>query len=500
MPCLPRSAPIDRIHGVGECGKERGGGRGVTPSLAIATIGTMKSLLASVDRARSDPAALEALYREAASAGDDSDFKDAISSLLADSPSDLLLQAWAHRLDIPVEETVSGKGPAESATDHRWRIAIPIAVLLGFVFALLAWGETPVPFPGVGMPGFVLGWGPAVAAAIVVLIFAARRDNERLPVYGGALLVLAILFGLGAWKGWMPSRVFVVAPGLPGDSAVVDEAGLIALHLPLVCWAVLAATLCAGMPDLWKQLYAFVLKSAETIVTAGLYLIAGVVFSGLTYGIFSVLGVDIPNEFAMRFAAWGLGVIPLLAVATVYDPTRSPLDQSWDTGLARVIRILVRLLLPLTLAVLVVYVAYFIPMYFMRAFKQRETLIVYNATIVAIIAVLATAAPGLDERLAGRGSQILRWAIIVAGVLTLLLNAYALAAIVGRTISGGYSPNRHAVIGWNITTLAMLASVLLRQALVRGRPWAEIFRRSIAQALVLAMAWSTWVVVGLPHF
>jgi hypothetical protein len=106
----------------------------------------------------------------------------------------------------------------------------------------------------------------------------------------------------------------------------------------------------------------------------------------------------------------------------------------------------------------------------------------------------------LDERLAGRGAQILRLAIMAAAILTLLLNAYALAAIVSRTISGGYTPNRHAVIGWNVVTLAILGSVLLRQALARGRPWADVWRHSMAQALVLAVAWSAWVVVGLPHF
>jgi len=454
--------------------------------------------MSSIEAARDDPRSLEELYRSAVTSGDELLFVDAIAALLVRYPDSLLLQAWSHRLDI-AREPGPRTGTAEIAqyaTRRHWLAAILTSVALGLVFVLLTW-EMAGRLADPASPRFLLGWAPATAAAVLVFSYATGPDRRRLQLYVGALLLLALLFGLAAWKGWIPLAAMRDADREPAGLA---QAWLIALHLPFVCWGVLAGAMCAALGDVWRQVFAFVAKSAETIVTAGLYVIAGGVFTGLTVGIFRALGVTLSEQLVVRFVCWGAGAVPVLAVATVYDPTGVPADQEWHTGLARVIRILVRLLLPLTIGVLLVYDAYFIPTQFMKAFTQRETLIIYNITIIAIIAVLAVAAPGLDERLAGRGAQILRLAIMTAAILTLLLNAYALAAIVSRTISGGYTPNRHAVIGWNVVTLAILGSVLLRQALARGRPWADVWRHSMAQALVLAVAWSAWVVVGLPHF
>lgn len=451
--------------------------------------------MSTIEVSRADPGALEGAYRSAVASGDKALFADAIAALVMRYPDDLLLRAWAHRLDIAGESELVTE-IAEDGTRRHWLVAICVSVILGLIFIFLTWemvGELVDP----ATPRFLLGWAPVTAAAILAFACIVHPSRQRLQFYGVALVLLTLLFGLAAWKGWGP----LVATRTGGrEPAGLAQASLIALHLPFVCWGVLTGAMCATLADTWRQTYAFVVKSAETIVTAGLYIIAGGVFTGLTIGIFQALGITLSDEVVIRFVCWGAGAIPVLAVATVYDPTRTPADQDWQTGLARVIRILVRLLLPLMIGVLIIYDGYFIPTQFMKAFTQRETLIIYNITIIAIIAVLAVAAPGLDERLAGRGQQVLRVAIVAAAILTVLLNAYALAAIVSRTISGGYTPNRHAVIGWNVVTLAMLGSVLLRQALARGRPWAEVWRRSMAQALVLAVAWSVWVVVGLPHF
>jgi hypothetical protein len=79
-----------------------------------------------------------------------------------------------------------------------------------------------------------------------------------------------------------------------------------------------------------------------------------------------------------------------------------------------------------------------------------------------------------------------------------LLNVYALAAIVSRTIEFGLTPNRYAVFGWNIVTLLMLVVVGVRLWRGRSTPWVYIFRESIARVSVLAVVWALWVLIGLP--
>ena len=56
-------------------------------------------------------------------------------------------------------------------------------------------------------------------------------------------------------------------------------------------------------------------------------MIAGGVFSAITFALFEALSIELP-EIAMRlFAGGGIGAIPVLAVVAVYQPGRSPAAQ-----------------------------------------------------------------------------------------------------------------------------------------------------------------------------
>lgn len=246
------------------------------------------------------------------------------------------------------------------------------------------------------------------------------------------------------------------------------------------------------------QFFGDLLKSVETIVAAGLYLMTGAIFVGLTFGIFRVLGVEIPDAIAERSAALGVGLVPLLALASVYDPLESPQRQSWSRGLARLVRILPRLMLPAAIGILLIYLLWFVPTRFWQPFDDRSALIVYNGTIIAIIAVMSTAVTGIDEP-ASRYDGVLRYGIMALGLLSLLLNAYALGAIVSRIIDLGMTPNRHAVAGWNVVTLIMLAALFGSQWRADASQWAYRFRRLLPRLLVPAVIWSAWILLAVPH-
>ncbi|MDZ7319682.1 MAG: DUF4173 domain-containing protein, partial [candidate division KSB1 bacterium] len=153
---------------------------------------------------------------------------------------------------------------------------------------------------------------------------------------------------------------------------------------------------------------------------------------------------------------------------------------------------------PLAIAVLAIYVFWFIPAYFWRPFQEREVLIVYNATILAILVLLTivVSAP-MDER-SPRQNIILRYGLLALVGLSLLLNIYALAAILSRTFQFGLTPNRYAVLGWNLVTLLMLTVIGIRQWRGRSQQWIFIIRESIARVSVLAILWAVWVLIGLP--
>ena len=92
------------------------------------------------------------------------------------------------------------------------------------------------------------------------------------------------------------------------------------------------------------------------------------------------------------FIGGGIGLIAVIAIAIIYNPRVPPADQSFDEGLSKLVALLMRILLPLTLIVLLVYLI-FIPFNFSAPFDNRDVLIIYNAMLFAIVVLLVGATP-----------------------------------------------------------------------------------------------------------
>ncbi len=442
--------------------------------------GATMMLKDNIEAATGDPAGIERLFREAQAEGVEIAFREALRECAGERPDDVLLEAWLHRLDLPVRAVSHPAGQ-----DRRWWTVIGASVLLGIGSALLSRGKLPAPIPGEADALFWVGWGPLVALGLLAYLAHSRRSGDVRMRYGiaaAAVVLVALYTGLTM-----------------GDRA--DDAGfLAAIHNLFICWAAVGTALCLCSPDPARQVYAFLVKSVEIVLTGGIFFGAGLMFVGLTYGIFSVLGIELPEENLRLVAAWGVGAIPLLAIGSVYDAASSPVAQDWRAGLTRTLRTLARLLLPLALGVLLVYVLWFIPVYFRQPFEEREVLIVYNVTIMAVMVLLAVVASGsLDEQLARQKSP-LRYGVMGLGGLTLILNVYALAAVAARTVEFGLSPNRFAVLGWNVTTLLILGFVGVRLWRARRQLWMTVFRESIGRVVPLAAIWALLLLIALPLF
>ncbi len=368
--------------------------------------------------------------------------------------------------------------------EAHWLPAIILSLALGGLFILLSGDGQPLPIPIPGTASaYWIGWSPLTGLAVLLYLLVASGDRSRRATYGSGagLIVLAwLITGLTAW------------------SRTDDIAILHAIHLPFVIWMFVGWTV-SGVHPIDDEFYGYLLKSVETIVAAGLYSIAGAIFVGLTFSIFRVLGVEVPEAIAERSAAFGIGLVPLLALASVYDSRSSPRGQSWSHGLARLVRIVPRLMLPAAIGILLIYLLWFVPTRFSQPFDDRSALVVYNATIIAIIAVMSAAVTGIDEHPNGRYDGVLRYSVMALGLLTLLLNAYALGAIVSRIIDLGLTPNRHAVAGWNVVTLLMLAMLFYSLVRAGADRWASAFRRMLPRLLMLAAVWSVWILLILPH-
>ncbi len=422
---------------------------------------------------------VEALYQEARRSGQTTAFAQAVQQLYNEAPDQLLWQAWFYRLTT---------SPAESATKSspNWVVAIGLSLLSGILFWFLSG------------PGFTIGNNeipliPFVAAPLcALLIMAFLTMTQQVPTGGHRyrlLLVGALLAG---------GVIYVTTVG-PRIGAMSNQESYLILaipHLALLAWVGVGAWV------LWRKQavgdhFAFLIKSFEAIVVGGLFVLAGGLFTGISFGLLETLGI-MGGEWLVRlFVAGGGGLIPVLAVALTYDPTHTPQEQNFQEGISRLIATLMRLMLPLVLLFLVIYIT-LIPMNFWQPFQQREVLIVYNLLLFAVIGVLVSATPVAGHQLQPNQERWLRRGLLTLVGLAVLISLYALTAIGYRTWNDGFTPNRVTIIGWNVLNIALLTLLLVRQARSSAERWLQAMYETFALGAKAYLAWAVIVLLGLP--
>lgn len=431
-----------------------------------------------------DPEGLELAYQRAANAEERAAFAAAIDDHFAAEPDNLLYAAWHYRLRHAVAE----RGRRAIA----WAWALPLALLNGLwlwwlsddgrfmLYAHTLGAQEPRSL----IPHILLLWAPVSAAFVLLYLTLAGR--------GRWARLLAILAGLGALTGY---AVFTY-PQLGPYVFQEQYTALMALHLPLAAWAAVGLFLLLGSADAGHR-FAFLIKSLEVGIMAGLFVIAGGLFTGITFGLFAALGMEPTDVIVRLFIAGGGGLIPVIAVALIYDPQAGPAAQSFEEGLSKLIAMLMRIMLPLTLLVLVVYLA-FIPANLYEPYRNRDVLIVYNAMLFAVMALLVGATPVRSEDLPARIDGWLRRGLVTVAALALVVGVYALSAIGYRTWQGQLTPNRLAFIGWNVINIAILLLLLIRQAQAGRADWLPQMQRAFATGALAYVGWTLVVILATP--
>ncbi|NOX61337.1 MAG: hypothetical protein GXP42_05245 [Chloroflexi bacterium] len=400
-----------------------------------------------------DPQRLELAYHQARREGREDEFVEAIESEYAANPNNVLIAAWHFRFMYAATRA------AEKVIAWVW--AIPLAMLNGVLFWVLSDDQRfmlRVTNPATGfnetlIPLLALLLGPL--SALFVLLYLALAGERAWKRVVAIVAALALVSGYALLTY---SRV---------DLVIFQQQylNLSAIHLPLLAWAGVGAFVLWGRSDAENR-FAFLIKSLEAIILGGLFIIAGGLFISITLSLFSALGVEPPELILRLLVAGGGGLIPVLAVAVIYDPLSPPIGQSFREGLSRLLAVLMRILLPMSLLVLVIYLG-FIPFNFREPFENRDVLIIYNIMLFAVMALLVGATPVRVSELDEKQAVWLRRGILAVAALSLLVGIYALTAILYRTWIDKLTPNRLTFIGWNIINIGILAWLLFKQA--RGR-------------------------------
>jgi hypothetical protein len=427
----------------------------------------------AIQSSATDPEQLENLYQGTKEEGYESEFRADLNDLYIQNPHNLLFAAWYHRfLRNPLTKAVR-------------RIPWILAIVIGLFTGLTIWAISD---PGLliqdHIPAFGLLWSPIASIFCLIYLAVARKKDKWHFILPGLILLLATGYVLLAVRG--QARMF--------SNTYIDQ---MAIHLPLLCWICLGLAL-TGFHSGPQNRFAFLIKSIEVGVAAGLFLIFGVALGAITMILFTTLEVAFPDTLLRLIGFGGFGLLPILAVATMYDPTVSPQDQDFNQGLSKFIIMLMRLLLPLALLVLVVYI-FFIPFNFMAPFNQRDVLIVFNVVLFAIMGLLIGATPLQTRDISPRLQTALRTGIIAVACLAALVSIYAMAAVVYRS-SDGMTMNRLTVIGWNTINLSIFLSIIYHQWRRGTQDWSSRLHLIFNRAAIFYAVWTVFTIFALPLF
>jgi hypothetical protein len=428
-----------------------------------------------IEANKNNPQQLEALYQAARDKHESGQFSAALSACLADEPDNLLLQAWHYRLLSAQEEPRGREG-----VSANWKLAIPLAIANGLI--LWALSDSRLTFPH-EIPYLALLSAPIIAIFVIWFLSLTARRNYRRSLVVSACLVALVIAAL-------------LLHQLVTMKTSYDYLVLMVPHLTLLSWIAVGVAL-VGLAINADNRFAFLIKSLEVFIVGGVYLIAGMAFGGITIGMFAALSVDLPKVLIRLIAAGGAGLIPVIAVATIYDPLVEPQDQDFNQGLSKFIGTMMRLLLPLTLGVLALYIIV-IPFNFLQPFKNRDVLIIYNVMLFAIMGLLVGATPIHLQQLSPRLGSVLRRGILVVAFLATLVSLYALTAILYRTVTGVITINRLTMIGWNIINIALLIMMITRLLMDHPQPWNERVKAVYSLGATIYVGWTLFVVVVTP--
>ncbi|MCL1870648.1 MAG: permease prefix domain 1-containing protein [Promicromonosporaceae bacterium] len=316
--------------------------------------------------------------------------------------------------------------------------------------------------------------------ALVVLPFLAAYFgwSRRLPgrvtgVLVGVAAVLALALNLYPFE--------TLAHGAPGATML-----LAATHVPVVLWLLLGVAYTGGAWRDAARRMDFVRFTGELLIYFVLIALGGAVLVGLTYSTFNLVGVDVSRAFdgwVMPFAVPGA----FLVSAWLVEAKKNVVENMAP--------VLTRVFTPLTLALLVAAFVALVtggPL----AAVDRNLLILMDAILVLVLALLLYSFSARDPLAPGRPFDWLQLALVVAAFA---VDVVALTAMVTRIADAGWTANKTAALGLNVALLVHLVwTGALLSRFLRARGTFAAVERWQTRYLPVYAVWAAVVVLVFP--
>jgi len=341
----------------------------------------------------------------------------------------------------------------------------------------------------------------AVAAAVAIQVarLAAGFPDEEEPTWlarNATLFVLPFLAGYFARQRQLDTRQWVLTAAPFVLAALVanlypwgedsDTEAIVALHLPVVLWFVVAYPYMGGTIKSHERRMDFVRFTGEWFIYYVLIALGGGVLMGLTAGVFEPTGVDVD-----RIAEW---VLPSGAAGAVI--VAAWLVESKQRVVENMAPVLTMLFTPLFAVMLTCAAVVYAVTGFGDAF-DRDLVSVFDALLVVVLGLVLYGMSARDPATSSR--EWMDGIQLVAVLSALVLDLIVLGAMIARIGDLGFTPNRTAVLGLNLVLLVNLAGAawLSARFLARRSTFHRVERWQTTYLPVFAL-WAATVLVILP--
>lgn len=354
--------------------------------------------------------------------------------------------------------------------------------------------------------GDEIQWGSKRELIFVLIAAVVAGLIAKMPAYTGigeeffysrniGFIVFPTLIAYFAWKNnfslskWiilaLISLVSLLFINLFPNNPQSDTLTLSCIHLLLFLWSAFGYSYVGEIRNTHKRLD-FLRFNGDFVVMSTLILIAGGITTGITIGLFSLIGYEIGTFYFENVVVLGLAAVPL--VATYLTQTNPQL-------VSKVSPVIARIFSPIVLVMLIIYLG---AIFYSGKdpYNDREFLLLFNVLLIGVMALIffSVAEASNTEK-----SKTEKYILFLLSLVTIVVNGIALSAILFRISEMGLTPNRLAVLGTNILILInlMLVTVKLYGVLAQKRDIVTVGSQ-IAVFLPIYTLWTIFITFILP--
>lgn len=258
------------------------------------------------------------------------------------------------------------------------------------------------------------------------------------------------------------------------------------MHLPIMLWTVYGLIyINFDLSSLPKRMD-FIKYNGDLAIMGVLLLIAGGILSGITLGLFAAIDMEIEQFYFDYVGIWGLVAIPIVATFVI---------KVYPFIASKIAPVIANIFSPLVLITLSIYLVSIL-VTGKDPYNDRDFLIVFNLLLLGVMAITVFSV----IETAVQNKQRFNLSVLLAlSVITLIVNAIALSAILYRLNEYGFSPNRVAVLGSNVLIFMHLILIMIDLFRVNfhKKPINRV-ENTIARYLPVYAFWTAFVVFVLP--